>query len=239
MQRVLAPNDLKESVFSLSVGEEVERERLIRFLHEGGYTSAKIVEERGDFSVRGAIIDLYTPFYEEPLRLEFDGDQLESIRCFETGTQRSLPQRAMKNAILLPARDVSRDSSAQPLKTLFEYLKGNEVVFIEEGDEVEKEAEAFSHLIKEHYEKALLKRRSVPPPEVAYLNNEEVSLCLKRFQTVFLQGGPLAPAACQQVFSFDMETNENLQREMKAVLSTKTDSPETSPFSILLKNLHK
>jgi transcription-repair coupling factor (superfamily II helicase) len=70
MQKVLAPDDLKESVFSLSVGEEIERDRLIHFLHEGGYTSARIVEERGDFSVRGAIIDLYTPFYEEPLRLD-------------------------------------------------------------------------------------------------------------------------------------------------------------------------
>jgi transcription-repair coupling factor (superfamily II helicase) len=237
MQRLLAPNDLKESVFSLSVGEEIERERFIHFLHEGGYTPARIVEERGDFSVRGAIIDLYTPFYEEPLRLEFDGDQLESIRCFEIGTQRSLPQRMMENAILLPVRDVSRDSSAQPLKTLFEYLKGNEFIFIEEGGEVEKEAEAFSHLVKERYEKALLKGRSVPPPEVAYLNNEEVSHCLKRFQTVFLQGGPLAPAACQQVFSFGAETNENLQREMKAALTAKTGSPEMSPFSILLKNL--
>ena len=83
----------------------------------------------------------------------------------------------------------------------------------------------------------MLKGRSVPPPEIAYLNNEEVSLCLKRYQTVFLQGGPLAPATCQQVFSFDMGTHENLQREMKAVLSAKTDSQEPSPFSILLKNL--
>jgi len=92
MQKVLAPSDLKKSVFSLSMGEEIERDRLIHFLHEGGYTSARIVEERGDFSVRGAIVDLYTPFYEEPLRLEFDGDQLESIRRFETETQRSLPK---------------------------------------------------------------------------------------------------------------------------------------------------
>jgi transcription-repair coupling factor (superfamily II helicase) len=238
MQKVLAPVDLKESVFSLSAGDEVDRDRLIHFLQEGGYTSARIVEERGDFSVRGAIIDIYTPFYEEPLRLEFDGDRLESIRCFETGTQRSLPQGMIENAILLPARDVSKDSSSQPLKTLLDYLKGNEIIFIEEGDELEKEAEAFSHLIKEHYEKALLKKRSVSPPEIAYLNNKEVSLCLERFQTVFLQGGPLAPPSCQQVFSFEMETNENLQREMKAVLSVRTGFPETSPFSILLKNLH-
>jgi len=57
------------------VGEETDREQLIHFL-QGGYTSAKIVEERGDFSVRGAILDIDTPYYEEPLRLEFDGTAL-------------------------------------------------------------------------------------------------------------------------------------------------------------------
>ena len=238
MQKVLAPDDLKGSVFSISVGEEVDRDRFIRFLHEGGYTSARIVEERGDFSVRGAIIDLYTPFYEDPIRLEFDGDRLESIRRFETETQRSLPQGMMDHAILLPAKDTSGDSSVQPLKTLLDYLKGNEIIFIEEGDEVEKEAEIFSHLIQEHHEKALLKKRSVSPSEATYLNDEDVSLCLGRFQTVYLQGGPLAPPSCQHVVSFEMETNENLQREMRAVLSAKTGSSETSPFSILLKNLH-
>jgi len=238
MQKVLAPDDLKGSVFSISVKEEVDRDRFIRFLHEGGYTSARIVEERGDFSVRGAIIDLYTPFYEDPIRLEFDGDRLESIRRFETETQRSLPQGMMDHAILLPAKDTSGDSSVQPLKTLLDYLKGNEIIFIEEGDEVEREAEIFSHLIQEHHEKALSKKRSVSPSEATYLNDEDVSLCLGRFQTVYLQGGPLAPPSCQHVVSFEMETNENLQREMRAVLSAKTGSPETSPFSILLKNLH-
>jgi transcription-repair coupling factor (superfamily II helicase) len=237
MQKVLTPDDLKESVFSLSVGEEIERDRLIHFLHEGGYTSARIVEERGDFSVRGAIIDLYTPFYEDPLRLEFDGDRLESIRSFEAETQRSLPKGMMEHAILLPARDISRDSSIQPLKTLLDYLKGKEIIFIEEGDEVEKEAEAFFHLVKEHYEKASIKKRSAPPPEATYLSDKNASLCLERFQTVYLQGGPLAPPPCQQVFSFEMETNENLKREMKAILSAQTGSLEISPFSILFKHL--
>ena len=238
MQKVLAPGDLKESVFSLSVGEETDRDQLIHFLQGGGYTSTKIVEERGDFSVRGAIIDIHTPFYEEPLRLEFDGDRIVSIRRFETETQRSLPQGMMENAILLPARDISVDATIQPLQTLFDYLKRNEILFVEEGDEVEKEAQAFSRLIEEHYEKAMLKKGSVLPPETVYLRDEEVSLCFERFQRVYLQGGPLAPSPCQQVFSFEMETNENLQREMKAFLSAKTGSPETSPFSILLKNLH-
>jgi transcription-repair coupling factor (superfamily II helicase) len=238
MQKVLPPTDLKESVFYLSVGEEIDRDQFINFLHEGGYTLAKIVEERGDYSVRGAIIDLFTPFYEEPLRLEFDGDRLESIRRFETETQRSLSKGMMGEAVLLPARDISRNSSVQPLKTLLDYLNGNEIILIEEGEEVEKEAEAFSRLIDEHYEKALSKKRFVPPPKTGYLGSEELLLHLGRVQTIYLQGGPLAPSPCQQVFPFEMETNENLQREMKAVLSAKPDFRETSPFSILLKNLH-
>ena len=238
MQKVLSPGDLKESVFSLSRGDEIDRDRLIRFLQGGGYASARIVEERGDFSVRGAIIDLYTPFYEEPLRLEFDGDRLESIRQFELDTQRSLPKGMMEHAMLLPARDISRDFSAQPLQTLFDYLKGSEVLFIEEGDEVEKEAAAFSRLIEEHYEKALLRREAPPRPESVYLDDEEVSLRLGRFRRVYLQGGPLAPFPCEQVFSFQIETNENLQREIKTILSTRPGSPEASPFSVLLRNLH-
>jgi transcription-repair coupling factor (superfamily II helicase) len=238
MQKVLAPADLEESVFSLSVGEEVDRDRLINFLQDGGYTSVRLVEERGDFSVRGAIIDLFTPLYEEPLRFEFDGDRLASIRRFETETQRSLPQRMMENTILLPARDISRDTLAHPLKTLLDYLKGNEIIFIEEGDAVEKEAESFSRLIEEHYQKTLLKKKSTFPPETVYLHQKEVSFSLGKFQTVYLQGGPLAPSCCQQVFSFKMETNENIQREMKIALSAKTGFSETSPFSLLIKHLH-
>jgi len=238
MQKVLSPLDLRESVFTLSTGEEVVRDRLVNFLCENGYTSTRIVEERGDFSLRGAIIDLYTSFYEEPLRLEFDGDRLESIRRFEIETQRSRKEGVLESAILLPARDISKDSSDQPLGSLFDYLRGNGLVFVDEGDEVEREAKAFSRLVEEHYEKAVVKKGSAPPPESAYFNFDDVSLSLEKFHTVFLQEGPLAPPQCQHVFSSEMETNENLQREMKAVLSSKTSPPETSPFSILLKNLH-
>ncbi len=59
MQKVLPPGDLKESIFPLQVGEEIGREDLVRFLQENGYASARIVEERGDYSLRGAIVDVY------------------------------------------------------------------------------------------------------------------------------------------------------------------------------------
>ena len=238
MQKVLSPLELRQSLFSLSIGEEVNREDLVHFLQENGYISVRIVEERGDFSLRGAIIDIYTPFYEEPLRFEFDGDRLESIRRFDPETQRSITQGTMEKAILLPARDISKDSSRQSLTTLFDYLKENGVVFVEEGDAVEREARAFSSLISEHYEKAFLEKGSVPPKDSIYLSFEDVSYSLERFYTVFLQEGPIAPPQCQHLFSFEMEPNDDLRREMKAALSVKDGLAETSPFSIFLKKIH-
>ncbi len=239
MQKVLPPPELKRSIFSLSVGDEVDRDHFIHFLDENGYTSTRIVEERGDFCLRGAIVDIYTPSYEEPLRLEFDGDRLDSIRPFDMETQRSITQGMMGNAILLPAKDIFRNSSGQRSATLLDYLQGSGVIFVEEGERVEKEAKDFSHLIEDHYEKARARRSSVPLPESNYLHSEDFSLSLERFQIVFLEEGPLAPPDCEHVFSFKMETNEDLRMAIKAALSLEGGIAKTSPFSIFLKTLHE
>jgi transcription-repair coupling factor (superfamily II helicase) len=237
MQKVLSPAELEGATLSLSVGEEVDRDHLVRFLNKNGFTPVRVVEERGDFSIRGAIVDIYAAPYDEPLRLEFDGDRLESIRRFETENQRSLHESSMDQAILLPARDISGEDSHPHSSTLFDYLKGKGMIFVAEGEEVEREMKAFSHLIQEHYEKALSKGVSIPPPESSYLRYEEVTSHLNRFQTVFLQEGPIAPPQCQHLFPVDMESNEELQREIKAHLSGSANLSEQSPFSILLQHL--
>ncbi len=238
MQKVLPPIDLIESVFPLHVGEEVGREDLIRFLQENGYAAARVVEERGEYSLRGAIIDIYSPSYEDPLRLEFDGDRLASLRRFEPESQRSIPESGVEESVLLPARDLSKDLYEQPLGSFFDYLKGEGVIFIEEMDEVEKEASSFSRSIEEHYEKALAKKRSVLPPGLLYLRDEEFSCSLKRFKTFLLQDGPLAPLACEQTFPFHTETNEDLRREMSTLFATQKGT-DASPFSILLRQVLK
>jgi transcription-repair coupling factor (superfamily II helicase) len=237
MQKVLPPLELKRSILSLSVGEEVDRNHLIHFLDENGYTSTRVVEERGDFSIRGAIVDLYTPSYEDPLRLEFDGDRLDSIRSFESETQRSIPQGMMGNAILLPAKDVLRDATSHPSATLLDYLQGSGVIFVGEGERVEKESKDFSHLIEDRYEKARAKRRAVPLPESLYLHSEDLFLLMKRFQMIFLEDGPLAPPDCEHVYSLKMETHEDLQMAIKGALSLEVGMAKTSPFSIFLKTL--
>src|SRR5208337_3455860 len=75
--------------FTLSIGGELNREDLLERLTEAGYNRSPLVEDAGDFSVRGFIIDLYPPFYPYPVRIEQMGDRIESIRFFDPSNQRS------------------------------------------------------------------------------------------------------------------------------------------------------
>jgi transcription-repair coupling factor (superfamily II helicase) len=86
-------------------GQTLARETLLEHLVQWGYQNMPLVEERGDFSARGGIVDLFSPGYARPLRLEFDGDRLESIREFSPASQRS--ERPQEDLLLLPMKEFS------------------------------------------------------------------------------------------------------------------------------------
>lgn len=102
-QRIIPRPVLSDWAELLMEGEETERDGLINKLIAGGYSRAAIVEEPGDFAVRGGIVDLFSPLYDDPLRIEFFGDTVESLRFFSAGNQRSL--RRIGEAVILPARE--------------------------------------------------------------------------------------------------------------------------------------
>jgi transcription-repair coupling factor (superfamily II helicase) len=77
------------SAFSASPGETVPIERLTHYLAANGYARASTVREAGEFAVRGGLIDLFPPGAEEPIRLDFFGDTLDSVRAFDAATQRT------------------------------------------------------------------------------------------------------------------------------------------------------
>lgn len=92
----------------LETGKDADRERLIDRLEVCGYERCPLVEEYGDYSVRGGVIDLFSPLYPLPTRLEFYGDRVESIRQFDPVSQRSLGR--LGEAVILPACEVIMDA---------------------------------------------------------------------------------------------------------------------------------
>jgi transcription-repair coupling factor (superfamily II helicase) len=101
----LPPWDLfADSVKSISIATETDPERLVAALVSMGYESASLVTRVGEFSRRGGILDFFSPIHENPIRMEFFGDTIESIRSFDPETQRSTAK--IKEAVVLPVREL-------------------------------------------------------------------------------------------------------------------------------------
>ena len=105
--RILPKDALINALEYMELGEELDREILLQRLETNGYFRTSLVEEMGDYSVRGGVVDIFPPIYPQPVRLEFWGDRIESIRHFDTMTQRSTGH--LREVILLPANEIIMD----------------------------------------------------------------------------------------------------------------------------------
>ena len=102
LQKLVPRHEISRYAELVIAGEEIERDYLISKLISGGYVKTAIVEEPGDFSIRGGIIDIFSPLYPDPLRIEFYGDFVESLRFFSASSQRQI--KSINEAVVLPAK---------------------------------------------------------------------------------------------------------------------------------------
>ena len=110
MQRLMPKQVLMDFAELLVTGEEIDRDGLVQKLVDGGYSRAAMVEALGDFGLRGGILDVFTPQHSQPLRIEFYGDLVESIRLFDADSQRTI--RHLDEVVILPAREAILERSA-------------------------------------------------------------------------------------------------------------------------------
>ena len=110
MQRVPPKEAVLAAAWSTGVGASVDLTELERHFAVNGYQRASTVSERGEFAVRGGVIDVFSPGADEPVRLDLFGDTLESIRAFDRETQRST--RQLKSIDLLPVSEALLDAAA-------------------------------------------------------------------------------------------------------------------------------
>ncbi len=107
--RLRAAEYYSELARSVKRGETFDIDALLAHLNTVGYSSTDVVEMPGEYALRGGILDVYSPEADRPVRIEFFGDEVESIRKFDPGTQRS--SNPVDEALLLPLTEtpVSED----------------------------------------------------------------------------------------------------------------------------------
>ena len=104
-ERTLSPDLLKASSITLRAAEEMPPELIVDLLIAAGYVRQEPVGAVGEFSLRGGILDVFSPAHDAPHRIEFFGDAVESIREFDPDTQRSVGRAS--ESIIVPMRELS------------------------------------------------------------------------------------------------------------------------------------
>ena len=123
MQPVPSPSHLADNTLELEVGREYRPDEVRRWLAERGFRPAELVLEPGQFAVRGGILDVFPPTASSPYRLEFFGDELESVRSFDPASQRSDETRDRVTIAFVPTRAAEGGPvSPQATTNLMDYL---------------------------------------------------------------------------------------------------------------------
>lgn len=108
-QRTLTPFRIRQLATTLAAGQRIDRDALAELLVSNGFSRVDTVADQGEFAVRGGILDLFPAGEETGLRVDFFGDEIESIRRFDPADQRSLgPAKALQ---LLPASETLLDEA--------------------------------------------------------------------------------------------------------------------------------
>ncbi len=109
-QRTLTPFRIRQLVAELKPGARIDRDRLGALLQANGYVRTDTVHDQGEYAVRGGIVDLFPSGEEQALRLDFFGDEIESVRTFDPADQRTTGR--LDGFVLLPASEALLDDDS-------------------------------------------------------------------------------------------------------------------------------
>jgi transcription-repair coupling factor (superfamily II helicase) len=167
LPRVGPPDRISRVALTLTPGQEISPIDLGDLLAAAGYTRQDPVDEAGEFCVRGGVVDFFPAGAKEPVRLEFVGDTIESIRTYDPGTQRSI--LPLDQASIVPLTETPEANDADgPGRTasVFDYLgiAARPLVFVSEPEDAKEQGRKLAAQIHASYEEATSKGTSVPPP---------------------------------------------------------------------------
>lgn len=135
-----APEFIKKQTILIEKGKAHNFELLKERLVELGFNRETVVEDFGEMSIRGGIIDIYPFSNDYPIRIEFFGDIVESIRMFDPTTQRSI--RLLSRFLIYPQYPEDYDNSNEhPMVSLLDYIKKDSIIFLDEIELIKKEIE--------------------------------------------------------------------------------------------------
>lgn len=147
MQKVTPADDLRKSTFQVVKGCEIEPGELPRWLEEKGYTFCDRVQEQGETATRGSITDLWPLTEELPLRIDFEGETVDSIRQFDPLDQRTV--KKLESVMLSPCDDAPPAADAGNAVSFLDYLPAETTVIWSTRESVNEHGEIYAENARE------------------------------------------------------------------------------------------
>ena len=152
-EKVVTKKELEKNTLKVTVGEDLSLDFVNEVLFEYKFKRVEFVTEPGDFSVRGGIIDVFSFSNDEPYRIEFFGDEIDSIRTFDVETQ--LSKEKLKKVSIMP--NVENKTLQENRESFIKYISSKTVIFAKNIDLLagkldkfyKKAEDAFEDLSKE------------------------------------------------------------------------------------------
>ncbi|MDH5724661.1 MAG: transcription-repair coupling factor [Nitrospira sp.] len=224
MHRLIPRSTFEQAIFRFETAATFERDLLMTNLLRLGYRRVSVVEIPGEFSVRGGIVDIFSTAYANPLRVEFLGDQVESIRLFDPATQTSITK--LKEGWVLPAREFIRPANASDataaiqadaewrgpdlyhsMDTLFDYLIGVPSLAFDQLETLEKSCDTAWGKIDDGYLRHVDRDASnpYPSPERLFLTWNEIQERTAAWSSLALEPLAAPSSSWTPTFSFPVQ----------------------------------
>ena len=176
-EKVITRKVMNKNTFKISVGENISMDKLTDALVNLNFEHADFVVEPGQFAIRGGIVDVFSFSNDYPYRIEFFGDEIDSIRSFNPIDQLSIEK--LKDIILIP--NLQDYNIQQDRESIFQYLKNKAVVWIEEENSLkEKIDNEYNKAVNIFNEKDDLSEE----PDTIFTTGDEILSQLNDFKTI-------------------------------------------------------
>ena len=186
-EKVFTRKLLAKNTFKVKQGDKINLDFLTDLLYEYGFENVDFVVEPGQFAIRGGLIDVYSFANDNPYRIEFFGDEVDSIRSFDIASQLSIER--LNNIVLLP--NMQQQAFIEERESILEYLPKTTTIWIEEmgffATQIDKEYERAVEAWEVRGENA----ESLISPGKLFAKSEELLKALEAHPTIEF-GSPTA-----------------------------------------------
>ncbi|WP_421823805.1 transcription-repair coupling factor [Flagellimonas oceanensis] len=161
-EKVVTRKELDKNTQKIKIGDEISLDFLNEVLFEYQFKRVDFVTEPGEFSVRGGIVDVFSFSHDEPYRIEFFGDEVESIRTFDVETQLSTDK--VKKITIIP--NVENKFTEEIRESFLKYISDKTVVFAKNPALIYDRIDSFFEKAKESFDKLSKEIKHAQPKEL-------------------------------------------------------------------------